>query len=328
MALELLGGPFPLVPVVDRDAVVGRAPTAYADFTGDAMFVEGRGVLSQGSNRRHLVQHDGSFATLGQGRYRQQSQVVLAWVDGGKRGYAEFERYSDAASRLYALHPVTLMGWRAIGARPPGNLQSVGALLPNGRWLRPLTSGVGEWNGIEWVRVADLSELFFTGALEYLSWADGPEEIWLGTRTGECVRYNWATRTRTSGRLRLDAGSSMGLWYWQKHDLLVSMNMELLPGAMSYRALVRVHATSPRPAKLVQTVAPAPMAGRVSRVTTRVLGSYDEPCAGENIRWSASSALSLVPLQSVTDADGYAYADLIVPMGASGSGDVTSEAVV
>lgn len=317
MALELLAGPFDCAPVIDRNVVTGTTDTTYpASGMGAGMLIEGRGVLTEaGGLRRFLVQPDGAFAQLGGARF-SNSTTVLAWSETTDRWYAEYER-SVTGGRVRLLHPITLMGWEDIGAAPASTPSSA-ALLPDGTWISTgFSDAVQRYRDGAWT--VDAHVPIVAGL--YLSWAEDPEEVWLANASGDCLRYNWRARAATTGILRTHVNCT-GMWYWRKHRVLMSLHAE------SGLRRVRVWATTPLPAALVQTVTPAPTAGRVSRVRTRLLGSDAEPCVGEVVSWSVPSGYQLVPLQPVTDDSGYALADLIVPMGMAGDGSVTASVVI
>lgn len=327
MALELLAGPFDVLPVIDRVRVmtgVADTRTPGGDIGGQCMLIEGRGILSHVSSVRYLVQPDGAYSLLGYGRFSLPTQAsvrVLLWAADGRRTYGEFEQTAPTSristGSVHELHPVTLAGFNAVANAPPGGPQAA-VLLPGGVWLSTSfhALAISRYDGAAWVREADLPVV----AGNYLSWAEAQDEIWIANLIGEACRYNWRTR-RVTALVRTDV-ECMGMWYWRKHGVFLSLHSQQ-GGTRS----VRVWAATPRPTKIEQTVLPPPTAGRVSRISTRLLGSYNEPCAGETVQWSAPG-YEIVPLSPITDESGYARADLIVPMGATGGGSVTASVVI
>lgn len=328
MALELLAGPFDCVPVVDRVRVTtGQPATGNPGDTigGYTMLIEGRGILTQFGRVRTLVQPDGAFARLGFGRFAMlgQSNVLgLAWVDGLRQSYVEYEQYVSGSAistrRAHELHPVTLAGWRDVGPEPPNRPYNA-AMVRDGSWISTAfgLTAVHRHNGASWIQEATLPIVRGT----YLSWSDDPDEVWIANQEGDAVRYNWVVRAAVGSVVRTHV-ANFGMFYWRKHGVFVSIHSE------AGIRRTRVWATTPRPHSLMQTVLPAPTAGRVSRIATRVVGSDGEPCAGEVVRWTVPDGYQLVPLSPVTNVDGYAFADLIVPMGATGTAEVSAEAVV
>lgn len=329
MGLELLAGPFDVFPVVDRVLVttgVADARPPGIDIAGQCMLIEGRGVLTHAGNLRFVVQPDGAYAQLGSGRFNRPTMAsarVLAWVEGGQRSYAEYETTSTgdyfSTGRVHELHPVTLTGWRDLGP-VPAFAPHAAAYLPGGIWISTSFDvlRLRRYNGTAWDVEADLP----LASAHFLSWAESPDEIWLGNLLGEVCRYNWRTRAVVVGSLRRTGVACMGIWYWRKHGVFVSLHNE------SGVRRTRVWASTPLPTKLEQTVLPAPTAGRVSRVRSRLLGSHDEPCAGEVVTWEVPAGYQLVPLSPVTDSDGYALADVVVPMGATGTGAIVARVEV
>lgn len=332
MALELLAGPFDVFPVVDRTRVTTGLPTTQPsplEMGGDAVLIDGRGILTgSGDRQRFVVQHDGAYAQIGVARFQQvgmQPGYVLTCL-GGRQSYAEYDRYGTGSpalstGRLHELHPVTLMGWKDIGSPPPGAPQSA-MLLPDGTWISAVAmlgapAMARHSGGSGWVVDAELP----ISAGAYLSHADNPDEVWVANFLGECVRYDWRRRLVVSGVMRTHL-PCFGMFYSRKHRVILTISSE------SNIRRVRVWATTPRPVTLVQTVTPAPTAGRVSRLSVRLLGSDSEPCPGESVRWTAPSGYQVITVQPVTDESGYALADLIVPMGAAGSASVTAEVVI
>ncbi len=324
-------------PVIDRVRVTTGLPTAspLAGFSAStSMYVAGRGLLCVSGSTRCMVAPDGVFAPIAIGRFgNEQVQLGLCGL-GGRRWYCEYERQrrnqpdSLFNGHAYALSPVTLQGATDLGAVPfniggsPEANYGPAALLPDGAWLVVGFGndrlGPGRYVGGVFQIEADMP----AGAgSAFFSWAEHDDEIWICGGNGSAVRYDFVRRVFVGPVLQTGLSNS-GLFYMRKHGVLLSISGSSGP-ARTY-----VHALTPRPDRMEQTVAPPPRQGRVSRVRTRLLGSYNEPCEGEAVQWTAPAGYQIVPVQPVTDADGYALADLIVPFGMTGGGSVTAEVVI
>ncbi len=336
MALEQLAVN-DLFPVIDRVLVttgVADASPLGSLSTGGAMYVEGRGVLCGNGT---VVMPDGAFAPIAISRFGTTTTVQRGLCGlGGRRWYCEYERQRSTQvdplfnGHAYALSPVTLQGAVDLGAVPfnfsgPQANYGPAALLPDGTWLVVGFSygeggqarlGPGRYVDGAFQLEADLPD---DAGSAWFSWADDDDEIWICGGSGSAVRYNYARRA-FAGPVLQSGQYNVGMFYLRKHGVFLSL--------ADSPPRTYVHATTPRPDRIVQTVAPPPRQGRVSRVRTRLLGSFNEPCAGEPVQWRATEGYQVVPVQPVTDRDGYALADLIVPFGMTGAGSVTAEVVI
>lgn len=140
--------------------------------------------------------------------------------------------------------------------------------------------------------------------------------VWVCFRSGDIFLYD-AINKAVMGRPTGIAEGNEGMWYSPALDVFISAHKT--HGTQGDELALCVWANEPRPHSMI---APEPVGtlidGTVTRLRTRVLGSYGEPCGGHVVSWSLTGPGALSSVTSVTDADGYASAEYIAPLADGG----------
>ena len=184
------------------------------------------------------------------------------------------------------------------------------------RWLNVLNSAVRFKpldNSGSWTTEATLTHA--GSGTPTLSLTANHNVVCLIYLDGHIVFYDFVAKVQVNGWANLGANS--GAWHSPAHDIFVAIVSNQ----------IKVFANAVRPAALSNPVAVTALTqGRVSRVKVQLLGAQSEACAGELIDWSVTGVGSLAAVQSVTNADGWAYADYLAPVSATGSATINAQA--
>lgn len=327
MALELLAGPFNIVDINNSNAPVVTSGGPYA------MWVDPIGLLFENSEGLWLAQMDGS-ATHHSEFYNDISMCLMLKGDTEeeRRSGGNWHSFISFASGAHSIHyeftPVTRCLGQTIAADgPPGVLHSPCARLAD-RWINLQGNRVEVIPNGSLTRTTERTILGMSGAVS-LSWARERSEIWIGMTGGMITRYNTVNKVETVVPFLSIEGTCSGLWYSCKYDVFVSLHNA---GSGIWQIKIWSHKVMPSivyPPWVVSEVdeymAPA---GKVSSVTCLVLGDANEPCENEVVTWSlVSGPGELSPLTSKVDATGHAYTKYYVPLGASGSAEISASVV-
>jgi hypothetical protein len=198
----------------------------------------------------------------------------------------------------------------------------IGLVILPDRVIRPYVRFVQYWDADTTAWVAEHEDAMGI-EFAYQSWDRDPSRIWFGMYDGSAMLYDWVAREVVRW---VETGvANIGIWYWAKHDVFLSLH-RVGSDPAPYPFQTRVWQNAPAPASVSNpAVSPSATAGRQHTVTSRLLGSDGEPCADEVVTF-ATDVGTLGNATALTDDDGYASTTVVLP--ASATGDVTVDAEV
>ncbi len=323
MALEPLGGPYPLL----REGVAVRRRLQYTPHWVDGLGLVGwwgSGADGETNPAYGVAQMDGVTWTRNNntsGSYA--SGHIVSDIDGGGLLRARPPSYGGDLSAFRAITGSALDVLYAPASWP--SQQLVAQLADRYLWIG---DGVGDDGKLYSSPLGSTTltlEHTFSGASGRGTVSAGPEagQIWVAFESGHLWLYDAADQ------LEIGAGtgigmSCLGVWYSQLYDLFVTLH-EVDAVSQALRAWAR----EARPSAVSAPEALEPLVqGRVAALRTQVTGSYGEPCAGRRVDWSLTGDGALAAAQSETDADGYALVDYVAPVAlGTEQANVTAEVV-
>lgn len=302
MALEVLSGPSAIT-------VDGTAVDSATNSDGlDGVYLQGIGLFLPVAPHGEIpkfcaVQWDGTAYRRGSGSV---SPLILNLRDGGLA-------FNDVHS-LYVFD--------VLAARPEptpffsvtsGTLDPSIAVICADRYVKfsgstiqysALTDGQSFTTEHVWSGAAP-------GAPATISQGGAPNVVCVAFGSTGQIRFYDLVRRAEVGGIRYVGEVNNGVWYVPKYGVF----LELLG------TTVKILADAVRPASLANAVALASVqAGHATQLRTQVLGAQSEACVGELVNWSITAgAGALAQAQTETDANGYAYNQLVTPLGTSGS---------
>ncbi len=314
--LSLLHGP---VDVVPRDA--GDAPQL-----AGGQWVEGLGLVAV-SGALYLVTLDGSAIRVSTRKaYARPSWysdpaaaqfgdcIVLS--TGGAGVYPTHRR-----AHLPSTHPIDAVGWTGLAVDSQAVLADRSLCYKSGRIYvgtrttppnaETIETSIGDVPGAGLMLPAELG---------------GRSRWWcVDLGTGRVYQYDAIAKAEILGK-RTGFGSAVsGAGYSRKHGVFVVLRRDAGRGVDQ----LYVYATEPVAAAIAAPVfagGAAPARGRAAAVSSRVLGSYGEPCAGRVVTFAATvGRFSRAGVE--TDADGWARTTYRAPLAAT-AGAVLSATLV
>lgn len=315
MALEPLGGPYPLL----REGVAVRKRGTYAPHWVDGLGLVGwwgTGAAGVADAAYGVAQMDGAVWT-------RNNNPASSYPHGELVPDLDAGGLARAYGVLSAFRAVTGSVLDTLYAPASWPVPKLAAVLPD-RYLWIATGG-GELYSSPHGSTTLTLEHAFTGASGRGTVSAGPEagQIWVAFESGHLWLYDTADQVEIGGGGGLGM-SCLNIWYSQLYDLFISLH-EVDAVSQALRAWAR----EARPAAVSAPEALEPLVqGRVAALRTRVTGSYGEPCAGRRVDWSLTGDGALAAAQSETDADGYALVDYVAPVALSAAeASVTAEVV-
>jgi hypothetical protein len=311
MALELLAGPFPVIDKLTNTALTG---------SGDTIWVDPDGLLwnNNGAGKTYLIQMDGAAYPIGfSDTFREPGLTLLGasaddplsgdpWYCFHHHGVGIDGPDERIVDRVHHNSGVLLRS-----DHPPTNLGE--SVTLHDRWLTLGGAEVRARASTAGDLTVERTIVGFTSGRGSFSWARERGHLWLSGESGHLVLYDYANKTEVGPVWRIGLTTVSCLYYSKKHDVFVSMHYD------GTQYLMSVWARTPLPTSIAAptfNVTPAP--GLVVTATTRVLGSYNEPCADEVVTWTVVGEGELVADTSRTDADGYATVQIAIPIDATG----------
>jgi hypothetical protein len=312
MALELLSGPNLIADGETEANILGITYTA-------TLWVDPVGIIAFATGGSYLIQMDGTGFKFAQNVNNLYPGLALiggnpSTPNVGEPWYSCIlgNGSSTTPANEWALDHVTHARGPLLSTTAPGDQLGAYAHLPDrflalvGAQVRYTANAADTWH------VEATLAGFGDGA--FFSWARERGHLWLGSTTGKIVRYDYVNHVASSPVYQIGVASAQGLFYSAKHDVFVSVRNT---GGVTYETFV--WARTPLPASIAApTASPSVAAGRVSTLTTRVLGADSEACPNEVVSWALTGEGELDAETSATDADGYATNRLVLPVDAAG----------
>lgn len=317
MALELLSGPHLVTDLATEAAFdTGHSLLRYRN-----QWVDPFGLIVLGADQlRHVFQMDGSACTYGEvyGIGSRNLSLALLGADPsnpsvGEKWYSESFGFDESA-----LTRITKVPDRDNVVS--SDLPSMARAHVHDRFLRTSVTHVQFALGASGGYTTEATVAGFNATTgDGFSWAREANEIWCADGHGMVFRYNYATKEVTSPVYSIGM-TCLNLFYSAKHDVFISLHNADSPHYM------RVWARTPLPASIsAPTATPAIKAGLVSTLRCRVLGDAGEACPDEVVAWSLTGDGILIADTSTTDENGYAEAQIVMPLDASGDVQVDVE---
>lgn len=317
MALELLAGPFTIT-----NKLTG-VPVSDSIF-GYPCWIDGRGlILPSTAETIYLVQMDGAAYPIINDRSLIHGLALVGSSPaptGRRRWYALADLFGVGGE--WDIDPVTLYKTTQFA---PGYLLTIGngyARLHD-RYIYPLNGAIESTPlDLAGPAVVEKSLAGLTDASS-MSWGSLADEIVVGTKSGQTVRYDWMEKA-FRGPIFTIGMPCLGLWWSALHEVYLSLH------DAGTTLELRVWAATVQPASVSNPASDATItAGRRTRVRARVLGAHSDPCEGEVVAWTLTGVGAITQAASYTDASGYAETYYEAPLdGASAAIQITAEVAV
>lgn len=309
MALESLGGPFPIT--------VEGVP---ARFFNDPMWYDGVGLVGK---LFHGEEFNGCIVDL-DGVAQVRQRFMPSWTHlthNLTTGGAAVWSYYALGDYFEEFDLQTLLAKG--GSVDGGNPWTVLA----DRWIRAYIGQIrtlprGTVGLVSGTVEAVLTSEVGVGGSGWITPAR-PSTVFAAFPGGVAFEYDFVRKTGVGWKRNLNLTGVKGFFYSRELGIFISVHK--LSNAQD---VLRLWADEVRPVSVSVPAAVTPVIeGRVARIETRVAGDAADPCIGFLVDWSLAGPGSLSVPQSMTDEDGYARVDCLVPPGASGTGQVSATVV-